>query len=469
MKPQWRLFCLLCVIILFVASGDGNQGSPQCSPGPSSLKYLSSVTCARDHVTKSLRGQAACTPRDKVVPVPWPRHIQADQVTPSHVTVKRCSGGCHTLSLDCVSTNTVKRKVEVLLARCPLGGGKCEKECAHVEVEDEVECQCGCRKKAEECREDQTFQKETCSCQCTDIVSLTSCQESGRSWDSSSCSCLCPHSITCSPGQELDTDTCTCLSVSSDVITKLGDVITPEEGHVTPVIEAWEDFLPVHWEYLVILALASLNLLLLSIIVILYRRHKSLRRSHRNQPSHLSSSLAENFYAPHPVNNEKKGGGGEGAVELNQPKLYTSDSDISSEQQSNGWSEKESGVGTVSSGGTDSSYCRDSLQSQMLDVPPYPASPRSSCSPSSSCLASPCPSLPLHYPPPVHPHYRPLHTGQYSGIHQYSTLPHSQYPYSPPSHPCCSGMSSINSMTPLLTSNPQHEETHSMQGRETPL
>ena len=30
-------------------------------------------------------------------------------------------------------------QVAVLLARCPLGGGACDKECATVEVEDEVE------------------------------------------------------------------------------------------------------------------------------------------------------------------------------------------------------------------------------------------------------------------------------------------------------------------------------------------
>ena len=34
-----------------------------------------------------------------------------------------------------------------------MSGGKCEKECASVEVEDEVECECGCRRKEEECGE----------------------------------------------------------------------------------------------------------------------------------------------------------------------------------------------------------------------------------------------------------------------------------------------------------------------------
>ena len=91
-----------------------------------------------------------------MVKVPWPANSSYDQLTPSHVTVKRCSGGCHGGSASCVATATSKRKVRtlltkilnsletllqvaVLLARCPLGGGACDKECATVEVEDEVE------------------------------------------------------------------------------------------------------------------------------------------------------------------------------------------------------------------------------------------------------------------------------------------------------------------------------------------
>ena len=90
-----------------------------------------------------------------MVKVPWPTNSSYDQLTPSHVTVKRCSGGCHGGSASCVATATSKRKVRtlltkiltsletllqvaVLLARCPLGGGACDKECATVEVEDEV-------------------------------------------------------------------------------------------------------------------------------------------------------------------------------------------------------------------------------------------------------------------------------------------------------------------------------------------
>ena len=90
-----------------------------------------------------------------MVKVPWPTNSSYDQLTPSHVTVKRCSGGCHGGSASCVPTATSKRKVRtlltkilnsletllqvaVLLARCPLGGGACDKECATVEVEDEV-------------------------------------------------------------------------------------------------------------------------------------------------------------------------------------------------------------------------------------------------------------------------------------------------------------------------------------------
>ena len=57
----------------------------------------------------------------QVVKIPWPSNSSYDQLTPSHVTVKRCSGGCHGGLTSCVPTSTQMRKVSVLLARWVLG------------------------------------------------------------------------------------------------------------------------------------------------------------------------------------------------------------------------------------------------------------------------------------------------------------------------------------------------------------
>ena len=104
----------------------------------------------------------------QVLKVPWPSNSSYSQLTPSHVVVRRCSGGCHGGLTSCVPTKTDKRKVSVLLARwvwpvvhlvlaldqlrCPLGGGSCQKECATLEVEDELACGCGCRLDPSSCR-----------------------------------------------------------------------------------------------------------------------------------------------------------------------------------------------------------------------------------------------------------------------------------------------------------------------------
>ena len=128
------------------------------------------------------------------------------------------------------------------------------------------------------------------------------------------------------------------------------------------------------WEYPVILTLGSLNLILICIIVVLARRHRNLRRRlKQEQPrynlitleyhylnltsSHVPGSLTRNIYSPCPVAGEEKLGGGEGGkgAEGGDIQLYTSDSDISSEQQSSEGSDKGGGRGA-----TDTSYCSDS-------------------------------------------------------------------------------------------------------------
>ena len=148
-----------------------------------------------------------------------------DTMTPSHVTVRRCSGGCHSPH-SCVPTTTQKRwssqaltvltevysrRIPVLLGRCPLGGGTCSKECATLEVDDHTSCSCACRQQEGTCSRDQQFDRDTCSCTCRDRSAMTSCLETGRSWDSSSCSCLCPPSKTCVGDQVRDPTTCGCL------------------------------------------------------------------------------------------------------------------------------------------------------------------------------------------------------------------------------------------------------------------
>ena len=108
--------------------------------------YQYQAECRTNHIAKSLESGAPCQPRDKVIRVPLPNNTVVDQLTPTHVSVRRCSGLCsHSPSskVSCTAIRTEVREVSVMLGVCPLSGGKCEKQCAVVRVEDELECECG--------------------------------------------------------------------------------------------------------------------------------------------------------------------------------------------------------------------------------------------------------------------------------------------------------------------------------------
>ena len=73
----------------------------------------------------------------QVIAVPWPNNTDIHQLSPSHVVVRRCSGGCHGSSF-CVAVMTRVRQVSVMMGKCPVGGGKCDKECATLQVCNDV-------------------------------------------------------------------------------------------------------------------------------------------------------------------------------------------------------------------------------------------------------------------------------------------------------------------------------------------
>ena len=58
-------------------------------------------------------------------------------------------------------------QVPVMLSRCGLVTGRCDKVCAVVEVEEDTHCECSCLPGIREnCSELHTFNSQTCSCDC---------------------------------------------------------------------------------------------------------------------------------------------------------------------------------------------------------------------------------------------------------------------------------------------------------------
>ena len=139
-----------------------------------------------------------------------------------------------------------------------------------------------------------------------DHSAMTSCLEAGRSWDSSSCSCVCPPSKICTEGQILDPISCACLLKESQVISsnpichsndkKLSICLDScharcnqelayfvSQGLQNVYLEertarrASTPFL-LDWEHLAMIILGCLNVIFLIIIVVLVNRNHTLNR-----------------------------------------------------------------------------------------------------------------------------------------------------------------------------------------------
>ena len=90
-----------------------------------------------------------------------------------YVQVYRCDGGCSTRPglTQCVSRLTRARTIPVMLGKCGVRAGLCEKQCATITVQEDVTCQCSCpletRRRCEASTEHQ-WREETCDCHCLD-------------------------------------------------------------------------------------------------------------------------------------------------------------------------------------------------------------------------------------------------------------------------------------------------------------
>jgi len=176
---------------------------------------FTNTSCSGDHVRSVFQAVALCEPRKKVIKLPLPSNSSILQMSPRYITVSRCGGGgCHESRKICVPTSSHMKTVPVLLGRCGITAGKCDKECASVQVKEDLQCGCECAIKKEHCNTLQDYREDLCSCECRDKKLVRSCEESGRRWDPSTCTCKCPVNSDrdCSTGLVFDEEnTCTCV------------------------------------------------------------------------------------------------------------------------------------------------------------------------------------------------------------------------------------------------------------------
>jgi len=192
-----------------------------------------------------------------------------------------------------------------MMGRCPVGGGKCEKECAVLEVEDEVECSCGCSKhdhdQCEEKRSSHSWNRESCECECRDQSLQRQCLEShAKLWDSSSCSCICQHQESCHTGLIFNPDSCLCEPTATIIDAVETGAVVREDRDNERKSAIYEYFLKNWIEVIIIISLAICVVILCIICAALLRKiHKLKTIIHNSKTSHVK--VASNLYSPCPV------------------------------------------------------------------------------------------------------------------------------------------------------------------------
>ena len=94
-----------------------------------------------------------------------------------------------------------------------------ETVCGVVEMEEHLECGCGCDVSRAMCNVNQQFLEYECRCACNNHNERDTCLAIGWHWDRDTCKCMCPHRPypTCPNNYMFDyLDTCSCIPVHSE-------------------------------------------------------------------------------------------------------------------------------------------------------------------------------------------------------------------------------------------------------------
>jgi len=237
-------------------------------------EYNRLASCPAKHISSALSSNARCRLQTTVVTLPWPNSTLVQQMTPTHVAVQRCAGGCHGVGQGCAALATRQKEVSVMVGKCGVSVGKCEKECATVTLEEHTKCGCGCQIDRGQCETDglHRFKKELCQCECKDVEAKRSCLEQGRTWEEDSCTCGCPALKSCASGTVYSATTCMCepSEIDTESKKKIGDSDMSAKDYINRMLG---------WEIVTIAILLLLILSLLSVIFSLVARLQRMRRA----------------------------------------------------------------------------------------------------------------------------------------------------------------------------------------------
>ena len=108
------------------------------------------------------------------------------------------------------------RQIPVMLSKCGINSGACDKECATLDVTEHIKCACSCPLSENSCSPAQHFRPELCACQCKDRPARQACLDTGRLWNDDTCSCGCvTPKDDCAPGEVFSMDKYGCIDEDS--------------------------------------------------------------------------------------------------------------------------------------------------------------------------------------------------------------------------------------------------------------
>ena len=208
-----RLTSLFETLLNLLMFSLNEAGSSDCNSIKRSALLFSGVECSVSPVMLDLRHLMSASNSSLGVPVE-----EVVQVVPDTVPVERCQGGCSLPAHACHPTQVVEREVEVMLVLARWPHGEHQVVCSSLQVEDHLDCGCGCEVKPEHCSHRHYYQESTCRCLCRHTEERAVCIESGRTWDHNTCTCTCPRYTwtSCSTGYVFDySSSCTCVLISA--------------------------------------------------------------------------------------------------------------------------------------------------------------------------------------------------------------------------------------------------------------
>ena len=188
------------------------------------------------------------------------------------------------------------KSISVIMSKCGISSGTCDKECATIDLVEDVECGCSCQLTASSCRPvDQVYRADLCACACRDDFARQTCLDAGGLWDESACECGCggrDGDLECGVGEVFSRATCSCkplIPSSLSGITKKNKTVVAAKPKSAGDNNSGVDnrfFFPT-FELVIILILLSIIFVLVIIVFSLIM--KIQRMNHRTRLQRLKA------------------------------------------------------------------------------------------------------------------------------------------------------------------------------------